>query len=476
MHAMDLVQQIRSWVPDLAHSTLPRYQVIAQAIAEAINGGQIVTGEKLPPHRTLASALNVTVGTISRAYSQLEQEGKVIPRIGDGTYVQARFLPQSMPATESVQRNTDSDLIDLGQNVILALGQEAALAKTLQDISQDDIARQRVLDYQPESGHSLHRALAGRWLTQFHLSGEADRVAITNGAQHALACLCRILTSPGDTILCEALSYPGIVALAHQMRLQLISVEIDSEGIVPEALEQACKSFHSRLLFCVPTLHNPTTATMRETRRRQICDIARRHHLNIIEDAVPAPLLREQPSSLASLLPEQVFFVTGFSKSVAAGLRVGFIQAPQAWSGKLAAVLRANCWMATPLAAEVVCRWIEDGTMHALLDQQRQAVAERQQLVERIFEGLSYATHPEGNHIWLNLPAPWRTSEFTTMLRKKGVVVKPSDAFAVGRTPAPHAVRICLSGEPQLDKLAHGLRTIALTLKEGPGAYWMATA
>jgi len=473
---MDLVQQIRSWVPDLSQSEIPRYQAIAQAIGEAIAGGQIVTGEKLPPHRTLATALNVTVGTISRAYGHLEQEGKVIPRIGDGTYVQARFLPQLVPIQESVQRNIDTELIDLGQNVILTLGQEAALSKTLLEISQDAVACQRVLDYQPESGHPLHRAIAGRWLEQFHLNGQADRVAITNGAQHALACLFRILTSPGDTILCEALSYPGIIALAHQMRLQLISIEVDSDGMVPEALEQACKSFHSRLLFCVPTLHNPTTATMSEARRQKIADIARRHHLNGIEDAVPAPILREQPPSLASLLPDQVFFVTSFSKSVSAGLRVGFVQAPQAWSGKLAAVLRANCWMATPLAAEVICRWIDNSTLTTLLEQQRQAITERQQLVEAIFNGLSYSTHPEGNHIWLQLPAPWRTTEFTTMLRKKGVVVKPSDAFAVGRTPAPHAVRICLSGEPRLDKLENGLKIIAHTIKEGPGAYWMATA
>lgn len=468
---MDLVMRIKSWMPDLANSALPRYQAISQAICEVIDGGQAVIGEKLPPHRTLAAALKVTVGTVSRAYARLEEQGRVMSRIGDGTYVLARHAPQPDMPLHGEDEPVPAGLVDLGRNVIVDIGQDRALAETLLEISQDAAARQRALDYQAECGHPWHRAIAARWLGQFGIASSPERVALTNGAQHALACLLRILTMPGDTVLCEALSYPGIVTLAQQMRLQLLCVEVDEEGIVPEALEQMCRAFDSRLLFCVPTLHNPTTATMSLERRLRIADIARRHHLQIIEDAAPAVLLPEPPPALAALLPEQVFFVTSLSKSVSPGLRFGVVQAPRAWSGKLAAVIRANCWMATPLTVEIACRWLEDGRLLQLLDAQRADIAKRRQLATSYLEGQQWLSYPGSPHCWLQLPAAWRISEFSTMLRRRQVAIKSGDAFTVGRTPSPHAVRLCLSGAGTPAQLEQGLAILRQTLLDGPEAY-----
>lgn len=467
---MDLVTRIRSWMPaDLHGSNQPRYQAIADAICEIIDSGQVVIGEKLPPHRVLASALKVTVGTVSRAYARLEEQGKVMSRVGDGTYVLAKHVPLDTPVFGD--EVSEGVLIDLGQNVILPVGQDLALAETLLDISQDAATRLRVLDYQPECGHPWHRSVISKWLQQFGLPPDADRVAITNGAQHALACLFRILTMPGDTILCEALSYPGIVALAQQMRLQLISIDVDEEGLLPEALEQACRAFDSRLLFCVPTLHNPTTATMSQARRQRIVDIARRYHLQIIEDATPAAIQSAPPPALASLLPEQVFFVCSLSKSVSPGLRFGMVRAPHAWSGKLAAVIRANCWMATPLTTEIACRWMEDGTLQRLLGAQRHQIAQRQQLARQILPPLPYLTHPDSSHLWLPLPTPWQTPELVTMLRRQQVAIKSGDVFTVGRRASPHAIRLCLSGAANLEQLEQGLRIVARTIADGPDGY-----
>ncbi|NWK76415.1 PLP-dependent aminotransferase family protein [Aquitalea sp. LB_tupeE] len=462
--------RIKSWLPDLETCAQPRYQAIADAIGAVMDGGQVVVGEKLPAHRTLASALRVTVGTISRAYARLEEQGRVMSRIGDGTYVLARQVSNELP--QALAQEPDSTLIDLGQNVIVPVGQDQALAQTLLEISQDQAAQRRVLDYQPECGHPWQRLAIAGWLRRFGLSGEADRVAITNGAQHALACLFRILTMPGDAVLCEALSYPGIVALAQQMRLQLICVDVDDEGLVPESLEQMCRAFNARLLFCVPTLHNPTTATMSESRRQQIVEIARRQHLHIIEDATPAAILAEPPPALAALLPEQVFFVCSLSKSVSPGLRVGMVQAPRAWSGKLAAIIRANCWMATPLTVEIACRWMENGVLQQLLHAQRLDIAHRRQLAEPLLQGYPMLSHPGSPHVWLYLPAPWRGTEFGTMLRRRKVAIKLGDAFTVGRTAPPHAVRICLSGTVDPLQMEQGLRIISSTLADGPEGYF----
>ena len=120
-------------------------------------------------------------------------------------------------------------------------------------------------------------------LRRLGTSGYPARVMVTHGAQHAIAAVLRAIARPGDTVLTEALSYPGLIALAQSMRLQLIGVAIDNEGLEPAALDRAARTFRSRLLFCSPTLHNPTGATQSLARRHEIAEIARRRSLLVID-------------------------------------------------------------------------------------------------------------------------------------------------------------------------------------------------
>jgi len=460
---MTIGQNIQNWFAACEPGRAPRYQAIADVIDEAIIQGQVASGIKLPPHRSLSDLLGVTAGTVSRAYAELERRGAVMSRVGDGTYVCERCQPAESTAS--------SRLVDLGQNVVSSLSQADALARTLATLGQEPCTLAGLLEYQPEAGRVQHRRIASRWLTRFGFTDEPEQVVLTHGAQHALACLLRLLATPGDVVLCEALSYPSITTLAHQLRLQLISVEIDAEGVVPESLEQACQSYQARVLFCVPTLHNPTTAIMSETRRHQIAAIAKRYKLQIIEDAVPAPILDTQPVALGALLPEQVFFMTSFSKSVAAGLRIGYIRTPRAWLGKLSAILRSNSWMATPLLAEVVSRWMESGQMTELLKEQRQEIQQRHAIARAILGNYLPAAHDHSYHLWLALPEPWRVSDLVYRLRRDEVIVKPADAFTVGRTPAPPSIRLCLSGAPNRAALQDGLQRIRQAFIKGPEGY-----
>src|ERR1700740_142124 len=96
----ELTMAINTWLPKLETGSDPKYQVIARAFAQAILNGQLPAGEKLPPHRALASELRVTTGTISRAYAELERQGLANARVGDGTYVaQARARDMSSGTT-----------------------------------------------------------------------------------------------------------------------------------------------------------------------------------------------------------------------------------------------------------------------------------------------------------------------------------------------------------------------------------------
>ncbi|QBQ99752.1 PLP-dependent aminotransferase family protein [Paraburkholderia pallida] len=467
----------------------PKYRAIAYAYAQAIDGGQMLPGEKLPAHRLLAKKLNVTTGTVSRAYAELERCGLVVARVGDGTYVaepdadgarlpaRTRQAPeQSAPLAIGVAPPPGAPpasaaagrTFDLGQNVPMPTDEASLLTQTLRELAADERLAGELLLYQPEGGRRSHREAGARWLARMGCAVPAERVLVTQGAQHGLACVLRAVLRPGDTIFAEALSYPGIVALARQLRLNLVGIEIDEEGIVPSALERACTLLAPRALFCVPTLHNPTTATLSEARRVAIAEIAVRHNLVVIEDLVPAALLDAPPTPLAARLPEHGIVISSLSKALAPGLRIGYVQAPQDWVGKILAVIRSDCWMTSPLCAEIATRWIINGDVDRLVAQQRAQVDVRHAIAAEVLADWSWRTDPASPHLWLPLAEPWRAAEFAAALRQAGVHLKTADSFVIGRGSAPHAVRLSLGGARSHEALRDALERLARTLRNGP--------
>ncbi len=440
----------------------PRYLAIADELAQNILNGQLPTGERLPPQRRLAQRLQVTAGTVSHAYAILEQRGLATARVGDGTYVRA---PE--PAQALVDRTAP---LDLAHNVAMPTEDGQALAASLQRLATDPQVLREVLSYQPETGHARHRQAGAQWLRRFGLSGDASRVMVTHGAQHGLSCVLRTLARPGDALLTESLSYPGLQALARTMRLQLVGIEMDSEGMLPDALDHAARHIDAKLLYCAPSLHNPTNATMSLQRREAIARVASRHNLLLMEDAVHAAAQAAPLPALSTLLPEQSFLLSSFSKVAGPGLRVGYVEAAPAWLSKLAASMRADCWMVAPLMPEIASDWIASGMAGHLIAAQRAAIQERLAVALPLLQGLEFTSDPESPFIWLTLPEPWRAGPFAAALRQAGVLVRTADHFAVGRTAAPHAVRISLNAARSLAEIGAGVHTLERLLQDAPAA------
>ena len=443
-------------------ATKAKYQAIADELAQQILNGQLPTGERLPPQRKLAQRLAVTAGTVSHAYAILEQRGLATARVGDGTYVR---LPEQAP---TVPQAFGISPIDLAHNVAIATDDGGALAEALQRVAANPQVLRQVLSYQAETGHARHRQAGAQWLKRFGTPGEANRVMVTHGAQHGLSCVLRTLARPGDALLTESLSYPGLQALARLMRLQLIGIEMDEQGMLPDALEHAAKNMGTKLLFCSPSLHNPSNASMSRQRREAIAQVVQRYNLLLIEDAVHAAAQAMPLPALSTLLPEQSFLLASFSKVAGPRLRVGYIEAAPQWLSKLAATMRADCWMVAPLLPEIATDWIESGVAEQLVAAQRVAIAERLAVALPLLTGWDSRSHPESPLIWLPLPEPWRASQFSAALRQAGVLVRTADHFAVGRSPAPHAVRISVNAAQSCAEVASGVRMILGLLQGGP--------
>jgi DNA-binding transcriptional MocR family regulator len=127
--------------------------------------------------------------------------------------------------------------------------------------------------------------------------------------------------------------------------------------------------------------------------------------------------------------------------------------------------LRATTWAVAPLTAAVASSWIQSGTADAILAERRREAQARQALAREILRGTDFDAHPEAYYLWLRLPEPWRRDAFASVLRARGVAVSSAEAFAVGRDPAPHAVRLCLGAPRRRDTLRQGLSVVVDVLR-----------
>jgi DNA-binding transcriptional MocR family regulator len=457
-------------MPELRGRNGPLYRAIADALAEDIDAGRLTPGTRLPTHRELAERVGVTVGTVTRAYAEAEKRGLVSGEVGRGTYVRDREVPAHMPTP--VELAHDDSPVELGINApATPEGDPAsqALRRSLEELGRTSRFAE-LLAYQPAAGTTAHRVAGAAWASRFGLKVKPEQVVVCAGGQHAMEVALAALTKPGDTLATEALTYPGIKVLARRFQLRLQGVAMDAQGLVPEALEAACRGGTVRVLYTQPTCHNPTGVVLPEERRRRVAEVARRHGVQVLEDDSYGLLPEQRPPPLAAFLPEASYFIAGVSKLLTPGLRIGYLVAPARARGeRLAEEVGLASLMTTPLMAEVLARWVEDGTADGLVVRQRQEVAERQEMARAMLgRGVLRGALVPLYHLWLGLPEGRRSEEFVAQARRNGVLVTSADLFTTGPGPVPPAVRVCIGAPRTRVQLERGLRRLREVLDAGP--------
>ncbi len=455
------------WNPDLKLFSGPRYLAIVSAISEAVERGHLKAGDKMPTHRDLADAVGVTTGTITRAYSEAAKRGLLVGETGRGTFVKANIFEDAFP---SVSSDENEELIDFSLNIPpLSVGDPLgkALTDTLSSLAERP-GLSALFGYQPAPGVERHRAAGATWVERSGLSTDTQQVLICTGALHAMTVVFSTITNPGDSVFTESLTYPGMKNLAHLLHLRLKGLATDDEGIIPEAFERACRLDSARVLYTIPTLQNPLGLVMSAARRREIADIAVEHNVAIVEDNVHSFMLPNPPPPLSSFAPDNSYYILSTSKSIAGGMRIGYLVAPPRMVDPLATTLRATVWMAAPLMAEIASEWILNGTADRLVEEKRAEASVRQSMAADALAGFQFDAHPLSFHLWLHLPEPWRSNEFSAQLRRRGVAVTPAEAFVPGREEPPHAVRVCVGAPRSRAQLEKGLGIIRSVLQETP--------
>jgi len=450
------------WTPDLAKSDKPRYLAIADAIADDIGAGRLAAGDRLPPQRKLAKRLEVDFTTVARGYVEAQKRGLIESRVGQGTFVRDKPKPRRN------QQAAAPRPVDLSMNLPPEPDDPELIERMqagVEYVSRDIVS---LLRYQGLGGTQADKDAASSWLGRRALVPAQERIFVSPGAHPALLSILTIVAKPGDTVLCEAITYPGIRSIAAQLGLKLVGLPMDDEGIDVDALAEACKKAKPKALYLNPTLQNPTTLTISDQRRRDIAAVARRFKLPIVEDDAYGFIPTHGHAPFAAIAPDLTWHVAGLAKCIGAGLRAAYVVVPDTRSTwPFAAALRAATVMASPFTVALVTRWIEDGTADTLLRFIRNETNARQKLVAQILPKGIYKSDPLSFNIWLELPNLWNRAAFVEHMRSTAIGVVASDAFTAAGPPL-EAVRVCLGGPITRPRLAAGLEYMTHALEETP--------
>ncbi|WP_460141902.1 aminotransferase-like domain-containing protein [Pseudomonas sp. S2_E01] len=438
-----------------------RYKSLVDTYAADIRSGRLPPGTRLPPHRQLAAEHGLALVTASRVYAELEAMGLVSGETGRGTFVREMSLPMGQGVSQHV---VAVGMADLNFNYPSLPGQADLLRVALRQLALSGDLEAH-LRYQPHGGRLHERASIARHLVSRGVSVEAEQVLIVSGAQHGLAVTMMALLKPGDVIAADAVTYTGFKVLAQSLHLEIVPIPVSDNGPDLQALEVLCRRRSVRAVYTMPTLHNPCGWVMDLAWRNRLVAIARQNDLLIIEDAAYAFLVENAPSPVSQLAPERTVYVSGFSKNVATGLRVGFVAAPLEQVPALERAIRATTWNTPGVMTAIACGWIDDGTVAQLEAQKRADAQARQALAAELLSGLRCMTHPSSYFLWLPLGEDARADQIAVELMHQQVAVSTAEPFATS-VHVPHAIRLAL-GSVDLDSLRDAL----IKVKRLVGAY-----
>lgn len=458
-----------TWAPDLTQYPGPKYQSLVRALREAIRTGAMPPGSQLPTVRDLAWTLKVTPGTVSRAYQLATQEGLLAATVGRGTFV-AAIGPRFGPSQSFYLERDPAQLmgrIDMRSPRMPDVGQGAAFRAALAAIS--DQMDDEWLDYPNQLAEGPLREAVVDWVAERVLGPvSADDIALSNGGQSAINLVFQCcLRGDRPLVMIEDLTYAGFRHAAKLSRAELMAIEVDAEGLRPDALEAACRRHAPQVLCLTTEAQNPTTVRMPESRRIEIAHIAKTYEIQVIEDDCYS-VARSNFPAIRALAPERTWYIGSLSKSVSAALRFGYVICPEGMgrAGRLTAQ-HSFFGVAKPVS-DLCLEILTSGAADTLRRDVQHAFADRLQGVVNSLGAHDISWQPGLPFVWLRLPSGWRASTFAREAENEGVLVRSSDEFALMHGRAPNAVRMALPGNHSRAEIEGACARLANLLDRPP--------
>ncbi len=461
------------YIPGDLDPQRPLYKAVADAIERDVFSGRLQPGAQLPPHREMADALGINVSTVTRAYGEAQNRGLVCGTIGRGSFISAdaatdtALVPSEPHAPGMVEMGLVAPLYQEDPHV----GPE--LAKLARGRGMN-----RFFRYSTPAGLPEHRRAGARWAGRYGLSATPGEILVTAGAQHALTCALISLLTRGDRVAVEALTYPAMKSLTQMLGIELVPVAMDRQGMVPRALDTACRRGRIKAVFLMPSCQNPTTGAMDTQRRDQMAQVIQAHDLLLLEDDTYAltrpdlvhPMPRDFP--ISARIPNHALFIAAISKAFLPGLRTAFVRLPEQLMKPMTQAVLNTIWMAPTLNAALAAAWVCDNRCETVIQaKQREAGKRRERVTAYLktagIKDLDIRGHWGSFYLWIFLPPDRDARELEETARQRGLNLFCAHRFAVGSSPVPQALRLSLTGPETLEELDRGMAILVELLAPG---------
>jgi len=432
----------------------PVYRQIAEQILREIEAGELDGGARLPPIRDLARRLKVNRDTVALAYDALATAGHVESSVGRGTFVRPAFAaagrarelcpPDFSPLTEKLidferarpRFGSAANAVPMHSLVpdptlYPADGFRRVLSRALQQGGPE------LLLYGGPQGHRRLREVLAERLRDAAIDVDADGVVLCHGASQGIHLATRLFAEAGDAVALEEPTYNNVLAVMRGLGLRTVPVPMREDGLDLAALERILERPEVKLLYAIPTFHNPTGITTSLAHRRALLEIAARCGKPVLEDAYEMDLRlsgRAVPSLAALDAAGLVVHLFSFSKSLFPGARVGAISARGRVVEALLALKQATDLSDSMLLQAALAEFVADGSydrhlrkLRRILRGRRDALLEA--LAEEMPDGVCW-TLPEGGYqVWVELPEGLDTDDLLADAVGAGVLFAPGFQF-----------------------------------------------
>ena len=453
-----------------------RYARLAGAIRSAIERGDLAAGARLPAQRVLARWLGVSRTTVVMAYDALVREEWLASRQGSGTVVRrspARAVAGrgGAAAVLSARNVVFRGLVERSGAEIEFLGAhfdglptvfEAAWKEAKADLA----VLLRGHGYMPLGLPDLRAAIA-RHLERAGLPTKAEQVLVTSGAQQAITLVANLLIEPGDAVVLEDPTYLGAIDAFASFGARLTGVPFGPGGLPVDALREAVARTSPRVVYLIPTCHNPTGDVLEEAARRATMRALEGRGPVVIEDMTLADLTLEPsaPPPLAAFARDATVLTVGsLSKLFWGGLRVGWIRGPEPLIARLARFKVVSDLSGSLLSQAVAVRVLHRAPELAALRrrQVRAHLEHATRLLAKHLPDWSYRRPAGGLSLWVRLPAG-NAAELAALALRRGVAIVPGTVNSPEGRWADH-MRLPFVAEPA--KMEEGIRRIAAAWAE----------
>lgn len=447
------------------------YVNLAELLGARIEQGLYRPGDRLPSVRALSLEHGVSLSTVQQAYRHLEDQGLATPKPKSGYFVpQARQQPALPMVSRAAQRPVDISQWDQVLELISRPpgGDVLQLGRGMPDISSPTLKpllrtlsrmsrRQEVkeLSYGSLYGDPGLRAQLSRLMLDSGCQIAIEEIVTTTGCHEALSVAIRAVCAPGDIVAVDSPSFHGVMQALKGYGMKALELPTDPlTGISLEALELALEQWPIKAIQLTPNCNNPLGYIMPEVNKRALLALAQRYDVAIIEDDVYGELAYSypRPRSIKSFDEDgRVLFCSSFSKTLAPGLRAGWI-APGRYLQQVLHLKYMSTGMAAQLPQLALAEFIASGHYEPHLRRMRSQYARNRDCmidwVSRYFPAGTRVSRPQGGFmLWLELPQGFDSQRLNRVLQPYNIQIAPGSIFsAAGKYR--NCLRINYAGQP----------------------------